>query len=97
MLRRRSACACSATPRGMPANSGWAPHSRDERLDPDRLDAVGERVVVAPARRALGGVGEPRAGADEDERVEPRAERERGVERDAGRPSSSPPARSAPA
>ena len=40
--------ASSATPRGMPANSGCALPLGREGLDPDRLDPVGERRVGTP-------------------------------------------------
>ncbi len=83
MLRRRSAFAAAATRGGWSANSGCAPHSAANASIVERLDTVGERVVGGSTGGALGGIGEPRARADQDQaRDGLRPQRERAVERD---------------
>ncbi len=89
VLRRRSASASSAIPRGIPANSGCARPLARERLDADRLDPVGERGVggaallrARPRRRAPGSRRRARAAA------RARRSRARRAAR-SGRPSSS--------
>ena len=82
VLRRRSASACSAIPRGIPANSGCAAHSRAKASTPIASIRSASASSAAAALLALGRVGEPRARADEHEPPDPGADRERGVQRD---------------
>ena len=82
MLRSRSAWAAAATRALLAGEQRLRAPLLGEGLDADRLDAVGERIVGAPARLALGRVGESRARADEDQALDETGQRERGVERD---------------
>ena len=103
--RRRGPRPCCGGGRRRPARRrrGGAGEQRlggpfaHEGVHADGLDAVGERVVGAPARRALRRVGQARAGRDEDERGDARARARARRGARSARPSSSRRARTAAA